>query len=167
MRLFFAVPFPAEVRTQLQAFQRQLREAGVSGNFTRPENLHLTLAFLGETPRLREAARVLAAVDDRAFPLTVAGLGRFGDLLWAGVRPCPELEALAAGLQRRLREAGFSLEDRPFRPHVTLVRRAAGMAALPELPARTFSADRVVLMESLRADGRLVYRPLQERRLKG
>ncbi len=166
MRLFCAIPFPPDVRAALAAYQRQLREAGAAGNFTRPENLHLTLAFLGETGAVRPAAKALAAAADRAFPLTLAGSGRFGDVFWVGVTPCPALEALAGALQQRLRDAGFALEDRPFRPHITLLRRAALPPQLPPLPPVTFSADRIVLFESAREGGRLVYRPVQEKRLR-
>ena len=98
MRLFCAIPFPPDVRAALAAYQRQLREAGAAGNFTRPENLHLTLAFLGETGAVRPAAKALAAAADRAFPLTLAGSGRFGDVFWVGVRPWPELCSSGCGM---------------------------------------------------------------------
>ena len=167
MRLFFAIPFPPQVRSALAGAQDQLRIQGVRGNFSRPENFHLTLAFLGETPRCRDAARVLAAVPDRCFSLTLGGLGRFGDVWWLGVDPCPPLEDTAASLQARLREAGFPLENRPFRPHITLLRQAQGPKAVRlDLPPLTMAVDRIVLMESLRQNGRLVYRAVQEKRLK-
>ena len=167
MRLFLAIPFPPEVRAHLTEAQQQLRAQGVRGNFSRPENLHLTLAFLGETPRCRDAARALAATEDRCFSLTLGGFGRFGDVWWMGVEPCPPLEALAGALQTRLRDAGFNLESRPFRPHITLLRQAQGPAgARPDLPPVSMTVDRVVLMESLRREGRLIYRPVQEKRLK-
>lgn len=167
MRLFFAIPFPPEVRNALTEAQRQLRSQGVRGNFSRPENLHLTLAFLGETPRCRDAARILAAIPDSCFSLTLGSPGRFGDVWWIGVEPSPSLETLADSLQARLREAGFPLENRPFRPHITLLRRTQGAAApRVELPPCTMTVDKVVLMESLRQDGRLIYRPVQEKRLK-
>lgn len=167
MRLFLAVPFPPEVRSHLAEAQRQLRAQGVQANFSRPENLHLTLAFLGETPRCRDAARAMAAAQDRCFPLTLGGFGHFGDVLWMGVEPCPALTDLATSLQARLREAGFALEDRPFRPHITLARRArCPQPPQLHLPPLTMTVDRMVLMESLRQEGRLVYRVVQEKRLK-
>ena len=166
MRLFFAVPFPPEVRSRLAEVQAQLRAQGVRGSFTRPENLHLTLAFLGDTPRCRDAARVLAGLEGRSFPLTLSGLGAFGDVWWAGVAPSAPLEALAQCLQQRLRETGFPLERRPFRPHITLLRRARGQLELqPDFDPISVTASRVVLLESLRSQGRLLYRPVQEKRL--
>ena len=167
MRLFFAIPFPPQVRAALAGVQEQLRAQGVRGNFSRVENLHLTLAFLGETPRCRDAAKAMAAAQDRRFSMTLGDPGRFGDVWWLGIRPCPPLEDLAAGLQARLREAGFSLESRPFRPHITLLRKAQGPAAPHvDLPPLTMDVDTVVLMESLRQNGRLIYRVVQEKRLK-
>ena len=167
MRLFVAIPFPPDVRAHLAQAQQLLRSQGVRGNFSRVENLHLTLAFLGETPRCRDAARAMAAAEDRCFSMTLHGLGRFGDVWWMGVVPCPPLEDLAVSLQARLREAGFALESRPFRPHITLLRKAQGPPAPRlDLPPATMQAEKMVLMESLRQDGRLVYRVVQEKRLK-
>ena len=166
MRLFIAIPFSPEVRAHLTDAQARLRDLGVTGNVSRPENLHLTLAFLGETPRQRDAQRALSAIHCPAFPITVGGFGRFGDVLWMGVSPCPQLNALARDLQERLRGLGFSIERRPFRPHITLVRQAAlPHGPLPKLPSVTMTADRAVLFSSSRQNGRLVYTPLFTRPL--
>ena len=157
MRLFAAIRFSPAVRSALLDAVSALRRQG-AGTFTRPENLHLTLAFNGETDR-QDAAK---AALDRAcaggpVALTVEGLGHFDDLWWTGVRENRKLEALALGVQQSLRDAGFSIERRHWKPHITLVRRWRGPRPHLVIPPATMTARRVSLMRSDRVDGRLVY----------
>lgn len=161
MRLFVAVPLSPAVRTVLLRGMEDLRRQG-RGTFTHPENLHLTLAFLGETDCLA-AAR--AALDrcrmGSAFPITVGGLGRFNDLWWTGVQEegnC--LAELAQAVQNALRLEGFAIERRTWRPHITLVRRWRGDTPTVKLPQTPMQVRQVLLMESARQNGRLVYLPL-------
>lgn len=142
MRLFVAIRFSPAVRAVLLDAMDALRRQG-QGTFTRPENLHLTLAFLGE-------------VED---------LGRFEDLWWAGVRDNERLEALALRAQDALRQAGFSVERRPWRPHITLVRRWRGPQPRLTVPDTAMRVERVSLMKSERVEGKLVYTELRAFRL--
>jgi 2'-5' RNA ligase len=89
MRLFIAIRFSDEVKNVLLDSICQLRRQAVSGNFTRPENLHLTLAFIGESTDLTS---IRAAMDRTAvmpFDLTVGGAGHFGNLYWVGIEANP------------------------------------------------------------------------------
>lgn len=166
MRLFVAIPFSAEVRAALLSAQEDLRAQGARANYTRPENLHLTLAFLGETERYAAAEKALSQVEAAAFPLRLTGGGRFGQLYWAGLEKSQPLERLAAQVQNRLRAAGFDLEKRAFRPHITLARQltAPGPVRI-QVPAAAMEVDRVCLMCSERVNGRLVYTALYEKPL--
>jgi len=158
MRLFVAVLFSPELRQLLLDAQDELRAQSRAANFTRPENLHLTLAFLGETPRARDAAKAVASLTDAPFPLALGRSGRFSDLWWIGVEPNPALETLAAALNRNLRAAGFALEDRPFRPHVTIAREVDADGSPCLTPRRAeMTVSRVSLMKSERIGGKLVY----------
>ena len=113
MRLFLAIQLSPAVREALLTAQDALRRQG-RGSFPPPENLHLTLAFLGEAEDLTRARAALSEVSCRPFSLAVGGPpGHFGDLLWAGVRADPALEELAVSLQADLRSRGFCQEDRP------------------------------------------------------
>ena len=101
MRLFFALPLSLPVREALSAAEAALRRQG-RGSFPPPENLHLTLAFLGETSDLDGARAALAGVSCRPFSLAVGGpLGHFDDLWWGGGRARPPRE----GRERALRLA--------------------------------------------------------------
>lgn len=160
MRLFAAIPLTEPVRAHLAAVQTQLRGRG-RGSLPVPENFHLTLAFLGETSRETAARAALETLRGAgAFSLTVADLGRFGDVWWAGVRPCPALDALALGLQAALRREGFVLEDRAWKPHITLARRYhAADGVPPAVGPSEMMVRRAGLLESVRRDGRTVYVP--------
>ncbi|MBU5627220.1 RNA 2',3'-cyclic phosphodiesterase [Oscillibacter sp. MSJ-2] len=168
MRLFVAIQLPCPVRSSLLNAVSRMKELG-RGNFTRPENLHLTLIFIGETGNEEAARQALSMVQGTAFPLSIGGLGSFGDLYWAGVDPSPALLSLQRQVEGSFRAAGFKLEQRPYRPHLTLCRqfRPYGAFRADEITVRppTCSIERISLMESLRRDGRLIYREVAGQQL--
>lgn len=167
MRLFFAILFPETVKDGLCAAMEKMRPCFPGGNFTRRENLHLTLAFLGEAgPAQAESAReALRAVRAAPFRLQIGGIGCFrrggGDIYWAGVEKSRPLAALHDALNAQLRARGLRTEDQPFRPHLTLVRRAVLAPGCDrgvfDVPVTRMRAEKVSLMESRREEGRLVY----------
>ena len=170
MRLFVALTFPPHVHEALLRAQSALKKQG-RGNFTREENLHLTLAFIGETDRIDEARAALREVSSPPAALKFDRLGAFDDLIWAGAELSPSLAALQRDVSERLKAHGFSLEKRVFRPHITLCRRFApyvkrDIKMLEQaLGGANCRAERVILMESLRIDGKLVYRPVETKKL--
>lgn len=175
MRLFIAVNFQNEVKDSLCGCIERLKENSVRGNFTRRENLHLTLAFLGETPRADSAKRAMDAAAGVPFELSIGGFGRFrrgGDIYWVGVEHSAALTALQASLCGELRREGFSLETREFKPHLTLGRevslvpgfdREAFARAIPPMHMRV---EKISLMKSERLNGRLTYTELYAKQLE-
>jgi 2'-5' RNA ligase len=170
MRLFIAILLDEPVKDALCQVRDRLRAAAESGRMTRRENLHLTLAFLGEVPpsRIQAIRRCMEAAAGPAFDLELRGVGRFrrdgGDIWWMGAALPPALLDLSRGLNAGLRDAGFPLEDRELRPHLTLGReirlpRAFDRAAL-EAPALLQPVRRIHLMQSDRVKGVLTYTPL-------
>jgi len=143
-----------------QLAARQLHELAVGltektgGRAMREENLHLTLAFLGELPADRLAAACVAAEQVRApafrLKLDMLGYWAHNRLLWSGCTNAGEaLTQLSATLSAQLRTAGFVLEKRPFSPHVSLVRNVKLRDDPPRsLPAVTWQCDRFVLAHS-------------------
>ena len=166
MRLFIAIELSEPIRAAAYELALELRQGADHARLTRPENLHLTLAFLGEVedPAPVRAA-LTAACTGGAFSLTVGGLDRFEDLWWAGVRHNRQLETLALGVQTALRQEGFSIERRPWRPHITLVRRWRGPEPHLTVPDTAMQAERVSLMRSDRVEGKLVYTEVSAFRL--
>ena len=162
MRLFIAVRLSRPVLEQLVLAQKALRRQGAAGNFSREENLHLTLAFLGETENTAGAmAAMRRAAGGGAISLTVSGSGRFGSLWWAGSGENPRLSELAETLSRELCRRGFAMEKRAFRPHITLARQVTCPRPIRlEIPPRTMTVRSLSLMKSERAAGKLVYTEL-------
>ncbi len=174
-RLFYAILLPEDILDALCAAQDALRERAVQGNFSRRENLHLTLAFLGETENLAGARRGAERLPGGPFPLRLQGAGSFrqngGRLFWAGVRQSRPLQSLQEKLAQNLRAEGFRLEERPFRPHLTLARQ---VDVLPEFDPKAFAASipalemrvqAVSLMQSQRIRGVLTYREIYRKSL--
>ena len=158
MRLFIAIRFSREILDTLLRAQEQLRRAGARGNFSAPENLHLTLAFIGESDDVLTLRRVIDRAAGEAFPLAVSGAGRFGELWWAGVEKNPALEALAQRLRAGCRAAGFHIDEKPFRAHVTLARQLRyDVPPRLNVPRTEMRVERVSLMKSERIGGKLTY----------
>ena len=125
MRLFVALELPAETRMRLTRLAASM--PGV--RWLPPENLHLTLRFLGEMPphRAEELDGALAALRGRRFTLQLAGVGVFEkaarpQALWAGVERCKPLEHLQAKVETAVQRVKFEPERRRFTPHVSLAR---------------------------------------------
>jgi 2'-5' RNA ligase len=114
---------------------RQRREQ-LPVKWVRPENIHLSLKFLGDVEdarelELRSALKQAAGQLSEPRPLTLQmeGFGVFPDyhrphVLWVGVTPDPALELLQHGVEQAFAPLGFPTEARTFRPHVTLARAA-------------------------------------------
>jgi 2'-5' RNA ligase len=125
MRLFVAVDPPEAVRKQLREICRDVSGA----KWTRPDQLHLTLRFIGEADA-KDLARIrgaLSRVSGDAFSLRFREVGRFPPrgsprILWAGIEPEDPVRRLHWQVEEALREAGVEKDPRPFSPHLTLAR---------------------------------------------
>jgi 2'-5' RNA ligase len=137
VRLFVALVIPAEVRNNLAAFLTEMRVlteqlADKSVRWVRPENLHVTLKFIGEVaPAKREGIRsALANVRlDGPVDLRFCGLGFFPHenqptVLWTGLEASANLAKLADDIDQSMVPRGIRRENRPFVPHLTLARLA-------------------------------------------
>ncbi|MCU4655085.1 RNA 2',3'-cyclic phosphodiesterase [Roseibacterium sp. SDUM158016] len=124
MRAFLALTVPEDTADAMARVQSRLP----TGRAVPEENLHLTLAFLGDVPET-----VLTALDEELSAIRLPparvdflGLGTFAEmergLIFAEVRPDPDLAALQSKVERIARLAGADLPRRRFRPHVTLMR---------------------------------------------
>lgn len=158
MRLFIAVHFSKELKEVLLTAIADMKHQAVSGNFTRPENLHLTLAFIGESENVVALKRVIDQCTVPAFELAISGTGTFGNLFWVGVEKNPKLKALAESIQNELRKNGFTIEERAFKPHITLARQLLKQGPFSINVRRTaMTVGRISLMKSERIDGQLIY----------
>ena len=161
MRLFVAIELTRNMKRQLLNIQEQLRRLGVRGNYTPPENLHLTLAFIGDYPKPDSVLEVLESMCFEPFELHLSGLGSFGELWWAGLEENEELSNLVRQLRHKLAQAGIPFDKKKFLPHITLVRKpeykqAPYFGAL-SLPQTAMRAERVSLMLSTRGKHGMIY----------
>jgi RNA 2',3'-cyclic 3'-phosphodiesterase len=143
-----------------------LRRAGADVSWTKPENIHLTLRFLGEVDERRigevEKVCVSSAAEFQPFTLSLGGAGVFPNarqprVLWAGVRG--EIEKtmeMRRLLEEKLALIGFEPEEKDFHPHLTIgrvksnrkTRELLALADAHRLPALSFVVSEIVLMKS-------------------
>lgn len=128
-RVFFALWPDDAVRAALAAAAREA-QAHTGGRAIVAEKIHLTLFFVGSIDRARipRLEALAAPIRSNVFELTLDKIGywRHNHIVWCGATRCPPaLARLAADLRAALGREGFHAEDRPYVPHVTLVRAAA------------------------------------------
>ena len=149
MRLFFALWPPVETAGALHRWASEVcAESG--GKATLMENIHLTLAFLGEADPAPAIVAARAIQGQRhELPVDVARYVKKNEMVWVAPATLPaELAHLATDLHRSLRDAGFALEERPFAAHVTLIRRARMPKSIPPLPTVRWPVAEFLLMRS-------------------
>jgi RNA 2',3'-cyclic 3'-phosphodiesterase len=130
VRLFIAIEIPNAIRDALNTFLRELRAVAPSAKWVRAENLHVTLKFLGHTePEKRIAIeQALKAIrSPQPVVLQIRGLGFFPNekrprVFWLGMDVSANLRPLAEDIDHATSRLGFSAENRPFAPHLTLAR---------------------------------------------
>ncbi len=168
IRLFVAIPLPDSVRTQLSMLQSGLQGA----RWIKPENIHLTLRFIGEVHNdvAGDIDAALAQIAAPGFTLELDGIGNFArgkhpHALWAGVAKSEPLMRLQAKIEAALVRTGLEPEARKFSPHVTVARLrdirkgrvedwAAAHGAFRTAP---FPVDRFVLFSSFLKSGGALY----------
>ncbi len=171
MRLFIAAELPGEMLDALAETSARLR-GSVHGRYVATDSLHLTLAFLGEVPgarvdevveALQEGCRGFAAMD-----VSLGELGSFGRrktaTLWQGVFETTAegtLTALAQSIRRTLKNRGFSFDEKSFRAHITLMRKAdLTSGTLPSPAMASGLLDTVTLFRSDLSGSRPLYEAL-------
>ncbi len=131
-RLFVAVKIAEDLRKNLVEIQRLLQKTASEVKWTREDQFHLTLKFLGEVPssKVQEIANQLTQVGQKTqpFEIELKGAGAFPNplkprVLWVGLeRGEEEMANLARAVDQALQTLGFAPEDRPFKAHLTLGR---------------------------------------------
>ncbi|MEW5736184.1 MAG: RNA 2',3'-cyclic phosphodiesterase [Thermodesulfobacteriota bacterium] len=187
IRAFIAAELPAEVKKAAAAAAETLGRKGLRLRWVKPENMHLTVKFLGDTEE-ELIPEVTAAMQEAVagvapIPLAASGLGAFpgpsnARVVWMGLSgDTARLITLAGGLDRRLAALGFPPEAKPFAAHLTLGRawervdgrllaRAFEQYAASRREGVEFTLDRLILFRSvLRPQGPL-YTSLAEAILK-
>ena len=152
MRLFISINFNNRIIDELVNLQEELRSCGVRGKFTKPENLHLTLAFIGEYSNPDDVLDVIEEADLRPMELHFDGLEHFRDMYYV------------RRLRRGLSDAGIPFDKKKFRPHITLVRKLSfangQLSGVPGEFELDINATKASLMSSTRGKNGMIYTEL-------
>jgi 2'-5' RNA ligase len=178
-RLFISVDFSEDIKDTLYSLAVELKSHSQKGYITKKENFHLTLAFIGETKRVEE---VISAIDDASkinylssFLLNTKGAGRFRgrgkDIYWIGIEENEMLNRLNKQLVRELTKREFQMEEKAFKPHLTLGREIVlkdgysfeDFARI--VPDLSIKVERIHLMKSHRVNGNLMYTTIYSKEL--
>ncbi len=161
MRVFIAIALSDQIRETMGHVIRDMKKSGARANYTPLENMHLTLAFIGETEDLKEIEEALDQVSFQPFCVTTEGFGHFGSLYWVGLEDQPALQDLVRSVRKALSDAGIAFDRKFFKAHITLARRLESRQALKvRIPRLTMKVDSFSLMRSDRIKGRMKYREL-------
>ena len=174
MRLFIAIELSEPIRAAAYELALELRQGADHARLTRPENLHITLRFLGmcDPGKIERITSAMAWTAALAEPLSLR-LGRPGffrkgneSILWLGLTGDLErLGQLRSDLDIALGNIGFPREDGPYRPHITIARGVkdadpAAMCAAAAPRPLGVKAGELLLMHSTRVDDALSYVPI-------
>lgn len=145
IRSFVGLEIPEDIGRMLVAAQSGLR----LGRLVDRENMHITLAFLGEHPRpvIEDVHHALSAIRSETLEVTLAGLGVFGGasprVLYADVAAAPGLSSLRKKVKRAASDAGVTLAHERYQPHVTLARFGQGLTGPDALDLQGFLSARM------------------------
>ena len=123
MRIFIALQFEETFKQALLDIQSALKNCGIKGNYTKPENLHLTLAFIGEYGNPQNILDALDDIEFTPFELSLNGIERFETILWAGLSASEQLSQNVKRIRRALAEQEIPFDRKKFTPHITLIRQ--------------------------------------------
>ncbi|HZS46694.1 MAG TPA: RNA 2',3'-cyclic phosphodiesterase [Blastocatellia bacterium] len=179
VRAFIAIEIPSSIKKNLADVQSHLKTAGADVSWTKPDNLHLTLKFLGEISD-SQITIVRSAVNKicekvSAFELEIGDIGVFPNprrprIIWAGVSgDLNAVLAIQSTIDSELVSSGFATDAHPFNPHLTLgriktpkrTRELLALADVFEIPKNNFRVDRIIVMRSQLNPTGSIYTPIE------
>lgn len=161
MRLFIAIQLSDTMKKALVNFMHDLKKQGVEGNYVPAQNLHMTLAFIGEYDDPAKIKAIISKVPLPEFRLALSDTGNFGNILWAGVKGNQKLKAYAKDLRRALETEGIPYDKAKFVPHITLIRKyTAKKAYQVHMPKAEMIVKKAALMRSEQKNGKVLYKEI-------
>ncbi len=178
-RVFISVEIPAEIKEKLASLAWELPAANIPLKPVKPENLHITLKFLGEVSE-KSLDEIIGSIRETAygrkqFGIIFSGAGVFPSIgkpgvFWAGIKDRGAgLVSMNSEMEDRLKKLGFQREERPYHPHITVARFGKKMnregkkilqRQLSDKQNRSFGSmriNRISLMESTLTEKGAVY----------
>ena len=152
-----------ELKPAITATMHELKKSGVKGSYTPLQNLHLTLAFIGEVQDAAPVKNALKNVSIKPFRLSLSGMGNFDDVLYIGVKGNQGISKAANSVREALDAAGISYDRQSFIPHITIIRNTAGNGKKAKAPKGEMLVKHISLMRSEQKDGKTVYKEIMIR----
>ena len=157
MRLFVAIQLSEELKKVLTDTLHACKKEGIRGSYVPKQNLHLTLAFIGETKETAAVKEALQTISFKPFRLTLSDMGAFGDLLWVGTKGNQGLGTVVKDVRAALDAAGIPYDRKKFVPHITIIRNLGGNWKQVPAPKGDMMVKKISLMKSEVKDGKRVY----------
>ena len=170
MRLFISINFEENVKNAIQDVINEMKEYSIQGKFVNDEHMHLTLEFLGEVPpeKVRKIKGAIDEVHFEPFTMNLSKIGYFkrreGNIYWLGIENNEMLLKIQSKLHELLIKQGFELEDRSYKPHITIGRKVklqdnVDLQKLSNsISNMSINVDKIDLMKSEYINGKLVHR---------
>ena len=136
MRAFIAIQLPEEIKNIIGNIQDELKQARADVKWVKPENIHLTLKFLGDIEQdlVNKINSILEGITQKSssFNLCLSSLGAFPKLqyarvIWIGLTNDKRVSEIANDLEKDMLKIGLPCESRPFSSHITLGRVRSGL----------------------------------------
>jgi 2'-5' RNA ligase len=188
MRAFIAIELPKELREFLSRMQDQLKTSGGDIKWVAPDNIHLTLKFLGEIDdeKFAKIVKIIEGVTKETlpFPMRISSIGAFPKIdyprvIWTGVdKGDKEAKQIVKELEAKIEKLGIPKEERAFSSHITIGRTRSNLnreklvAELKNLENKPggenleFSVTKITLFKSTLTPKGPIYEVLQEANLK-
>lgn len=182
MRTFIAIELPEEIKAYLAKIQNDLRKIGADVKWVEPENLHLTLKFLGERDdkKIKQISELLKEIskDTTSYKIRISSLGAFPKteaprVIWVGISEGDnQTKAIAKRLEEEIAHLGIPKEDRPLSSHITLGRTHSGLHVdklsnelnnlAGKIISQEFSVTKITLFKSTLTAKGPIYEALKE-----
>ncbi len=161
MRLFISINFDDDMIDTLSSMQDELMQSGIEGSYTRPENMHMTLAFIGEYDDPEGIIDIMRSIPFKSFNLKVTDCSPFKDMFFANIEDNDNLRDFVKRLRHALSDNEVPFDRKKFMPHITLVRKAKHVksdAFISEIRGdETMRVKGVSLMKSERGKHGMIY----------
>jgi 2'-5' RNA ligase len=175
MRIFTAVTFGVSTRQYLLESAKTISSIFKDAKLVRPENLHMTIVFIGEADR-HKVNKVISATRKTSkelnrFEAIIDGISSFrkknSHTVFCNIENSDKLFDLHSKIINNLREYGVETDSMKYKPHITLARQArlTGISNEIGLPRKTIEVSEICVMESSRINGILTYTPLEKFKL--
>ena len=157
MRLFIAVNLSDDMKRSITSTLHEMKQKNIRGSYVPTQNLHLTLAFIGERKEADDVIGAMKTVEYKPFKLALSEMGTFGDLLWVGMKGNQGLSGAVKSVRDALETAGIPFDGKKFVPHITIIRKMNGNWRQVPAPKGEMMVRKISLMRSDVKNGKRVY----------